>query len=103
WVAALQLEVGYPATPGEVAGEEPFNMGQFLVRLLATGFCESIGDVPAWAQTLVMASGSARATSRALLSRWCDSSRYYKAFDEVSTWVADALRVNEKLKDLELL
>lgn len=102
WVTALQLEVGYPATAGELAGEEPFNFGQFLVRLLATGFCESIGAVPAWAQSLVMASGSARATSRALLSRWCDSSRYYKAFDEVSTWVADALRVNEKLKDLEL-
>lgn len=101
-VLALQLEVGYPASAGKLAVGELFNIGQFLICLLTTGFCESIGDTPVWAQNLVMAAGSARATSRALLSRWCDSSRYYKAFDGVSTWVAEALRIQEKLKGLEL-
>jgi uncharacterized protein (TIGR02687 family) len=101
-VSALQMEVGYPASVGELSGEETFNVGQFLIRLLTTGFCESIGDIPPWAQSLAMASGNARATSRALLSRWCDSSRYYKAFDGVSAWVAVALRINEKLKSIEL-
>lgn len=101
-ITALQLELGYPASAGELAGEGHFNLGQFLVRLLVTGFCENLGEVPTWAQSLVMASGSARATSRSLLSRWCDSSRYYKSFDEISAWVGTALRINEKLKDLEL-
>ncbi len=101
-LSALQIEVGYPATVGELSGEEPFNVGRFLIRLLTTSFCESIGDIPVWAQNLAMPSGSARATSRALLSRWCDSSRYYKAFDGVSTWVAEALRIQEKLKGIEL-
>jgi len=96
-VEVLQLEVGYPATVEELKGETLFKFGHFLIRLLSTGFCESVGDVPSWASELVMSSANARATSRALLSRWRDSSRYYKTFDVVSGWVAEALRIKEKL------
>lgn len=97
FVTALQNEIGYPATIGELKGDESFNFGHFLIRLLTTGFCESIGDVPSWASELVISSANARATSRALLSRWRDSSRYYKSFDVVSGWVAEALRIKDKL------
>jgi uncharacterized protein (TIGR02687 family) len=96
-ISSLQNEIGYPANVGELNGEEPFKFGYFLIRLLATGFCESIGDVPSWASELVMSAANAKATSRALLSRWRDSSRYYKTFDVVSGWVAEALRIKEKL------
>ncbi len=96
-VAALQSEIGYPATVEELKGEAPFKLGHFFIRLLVTGFCESVGDVPGWAQELVMSSASSRATARALLSRWRDSSRYYKAFDAVSGWVAAALRIKDKM------
>ncbi|MCK4708728.1 MAG: BREX-1 system phosphatase PglZ type A, partial [Gammaproteobacteria bacterium] len=101
-VAALQDEVGYPASVGELNGEEQFKFGHFLIRLLTTGFCESIGDIPVWGKDLAISSGSAKATSRALLSRWRDSSRYYKAFDVVSDWVSEALRISEKLDGIEL-
>jgi len=96
-VAALQSEIGYPATIEELKGETPFKLGHFFIRLLVTGFCESVGDVPGWAGDLVMSSASSRATARALLSRWRDSSRYYKAFDMVSGWVGTALRIKEKV------
>lgn len=96
-VAALQSEIGYPATVEELKGEASFKLGHFFIRLLVTGFCESVGDVPAWTQELVMSSASSRATARALLSRWRDSSRYYRAFDAVSGWVAMALRIEEKM------
>ncbi|EIF42667.1 hypothetical protein DOK_12596 [gamma proteobacterium BDW918] len=96
-VAALQSEIGYPATVEELKGEAPFKLGHFFIRLLVTGFCESVGDVHGWAQELVMSSASSRATARALLSRWRDSSRYYKAFDAVSGWVAAALRIKDKM------
>ena len=96
-VAALQSEIGYPASVEELNGETPFKLGHFFIRLLTTGFCESVGDVPGWAQEHVMSSASSRATARALLSRWRDSSRYYKAFDVVSGWVAMALRIKEKM------
>lgn len=96
-VQALQAEVGYPAPAAELSGDEPFALGRFLIRLLVTGFCESIGDVPGWAADLVMSSASSRATARAFLSRWRDSSRYYKVFDTLSGWVAEALRIKDKL------
>lgn len=96
-VTALQAEIGYPASVEELNGEAPFKLGHFFIRLLTTGFCESVGDVPGWAQALVMSSASSRATARALLSRWRDSSRYYKVFDAVSGWVATALRIKEKI------
>ena len=99
-VTALQAEIGYPASVGEINGDESFKLGHFLIRLLATGFCESIGKIPDWAQNLAIPSGSAKATSRALLSRWRDSSRYYKAFDVISSWVSEALRIKDKLNDL---
>lgn len=94
---ALRDEVGYPVSSAELAGEAPFRFGQLLIRLLATGFCESVGEVPAWANTIAFPSAGARATSRALLSRWRDSSRHYAAYDTVSGWVADALRIDQKL------
>jgi uncharacterized protein (TIGR02687 family) len=102
FVSALQNEIGYPATVEELKGDAPFNFGHFLIRLLSTGFCESIGDVPSWASELVISSANARATSRALLSRWRDSSRYYKSFDVVSGWVAEGLRIKDKLGDYDI-
>lgn len=99
---ALRDEVGYPASAQELSGEKPFSFGHFLIRLLATGYCESISEIPSWASALAIPSASARATSRALLSRWRDSSRHYKAYDAVSSWVADALRISEKLDGLSL-
>jgi len=102
-VTALQTEIGYPASADEMNGEEPFKLGHFFIRLLTTGFCESTGEIPDWAQGLTIPSGSARATSRALLSRWRDSSRYYKAFDGISGWVSEALRIKDKLNDLDLI
>lgn len=101
-VAALQIEIGYPATVEELNGESPFRLGHFFIRLLVTGFCESVGDVPVWAQELVMSSASSRATARAFLSRWRDSSRYYKTFDVVSGWVETALRIKQKMGDFEV-
>lgn len=97
-LTSLQQEVGYPPSQEELSGEKPFMLGHFLIRLLATGFCESVGDVPPWAQDLAISAANARASSRALLSRWRDSSRYYKAFDVVSGWVAEALRITDKLE-----
>lgn len=100
-VAALQAEVGYPASSEELSGEQ-FKFGHFLIRLLTTGFCEGIADIPDWASELAIPSANAKATSRALLSRWRDSSRYYHAFDAISGWVAEALRIEQKLKGISL-
>jgi uncharacterized protein (TIGR02687 family) len=97
---ALRDEVGYPASLEEINGEKPFSFGHFLIRLLTTGFCESVGEVPAWASSAVMPSANARATCRSLLSRWRDSSRHYKSYDVVSGWVSEALRVQEKIRDI---
>ncbi len=97
---SLREEVGYPASLEEVNGEKPFNFSHFLIRLLATAFCENIGDVPGWATSTVMPSANARATSRSLLSRWRDSSRHYKSYDAVSDWVSNALRIPERIRDI---
>lgn len=97
---ALRDEVGYPASAAELSGEQAFNFGHFLIRLLTTGFCESIGDVPPWASVLIIPSASARATCRALLSRWRDSSRFYPAYDVVAGWVGAALRIDQKIAEL---
>lgn len=64
-VTALQAEIGYPASVEELNGEAPFKLGTFFIRLMSTGFCESLGDIPLWAQELVMSSVSSRATARA--------------------------------------
>jgi len=101
-ITALQSELGYTATVEEQKGDTPFKLGYFFIRLLVTGFCESIGDVPNWAHELIMSSASSRATVRALLSRWRDSSRYYGAFDSISGWVANALRIRDKLADFDI-
>ena len=101
-VRAFQHEVGYPASNEELSGEAAFNFGHFLIRLLATGFCESISDIPDWARSVAISSANARATSRALLSRWRDSSRYYLAYDEISGWVASALNIKANIVDLSL-
>lgn len=99
---ALRDEVGYPAAIEEISGDKPFSFGHFLIRLLATGFCESIGDIPNWASAIAIPSASARATSRALLSRWRDSSRYYQAYDEISGWVGEALHITQKIGEISL-
>ncbi|MDC0362813.1 BREX-1 system phosphatase PglZ type A [Halioglobus sp.] len=101
-VAGLKAEVGYPASAAELAGDTPLNFGHFLIRLLTTGFCESIANVPDWAKELAIPSETARATARALLSRWRDSSRYYKSFDVISGWVSQALRIDQRLDDLSI-
>ena len=101
-VAALQTEVGYPASIEELKAEAAFNFGQFLIRLLTTGFCESIGDIPEWARSIAMSTANARATSRALLSRWRDSSRYYESYDRVSDWVAKALNIQSRVAELPM-
>lgn len=102
FVTALQKEVGYPATDEELSGEAEFKLGQALIRLLVTGFCEGISDIPEWARSIAIPSVGARASARALLSRWRDSSRYYPAFDEISEWVADALKIEDRLRDLPI-
>ena len=101
-VTALQAEIGYPASLEELNGEVPFKLGTFFIRLMTTGFCESLGDVPVWAQELVMSSVSSRATARAFLSRWRDSSKYYPTFDKLSQTVANALRIQEKVGAFDL-
>ncbi|WP_373190760.1 BREX-1 system phosphatase PglZ type A, partial [Halomonas sp.] len=101
-VRALQLEVGYPASQAELNGEEPLPFGQLMLRLLTTGYCESISEIPDWAQSHAIASVNARATSRALLSRWRDSSRFYPAFDVISGWIAEALRIEDKIRDVPM-
>lgn len=101
-VSALQGEVGYPASTAELSGETAFNFGNFLIRLLATGYCESISDVPSWASSVAISSANARATSRALLSRWRDSSRYYQAYDEIAGWVANTLNIKSRIADLPI-
>lgn len=101
-VRALQREVGYPASQEELSGEAGFNFGRFLICLLATGFCESISDIPDWARSVAMPSTSARATSRALLSRWRDSSRFYAAYDVISDWVSQALDIKSRIAELPM-
>ncbi|MBN3791438.1 BREX-1 system phosphatase PglZ type A [Burkholderia sp. Ac-20353] len=97
---SLRDEVGYPTTEEELSGEKPFSFGHLLIRLLTTDFCESISDIPSWASAISMPSANARATCRALLSRWRDSSRFYKIYDEVSTWVGEALHFGQKVTDI---
>lgn len=99
-VQALQAEVGYPASVEELSGEAPFSFGRFLIRLLTTGYCESISDIPEWARSTAISSANARATSRALLSRWRDSSRFYEAYDAISDQVAQALNIKQRIADL---
>jgi uncharacterized protein (TIGR02687 family) len=101
-VQALQAEIGYNASAEELSGEAGLRLGQFFIRLMTTGFCESVGDVPAWAREQVMSTASSRATARAFMSRWRDSSRYYQAFDVISQWVAEALRVKDKISEIDL-
>ncbi|XKF16612.1 BREX-1 system phosphatase PglZ type A [Halomonas sp. BLK-85] len=101
-VRALQAEVGYPARRDELEGEVPLNFGQLMLRLLITGYCESISEIPDWAGQVAMSSVNARATSRALLTRWRDSSRFYPAFDVISAWVAEAQCIEDKIHDLPL-
>ncbi len=47
-ITALQTEIGYPASVEELNGEAPFKLGTFFIRLMSTGFCESLGDIPLW-------------------------------------------------------
>ena len=102
FVRALQAEVGYPASREELSGETPLNFGQLMLWLLITGYCESISDIPDWARQVAIPSVNARASSRALLTRWRDSSRFYPAFDVISGWVADAQRIDDKLHNVPL-
>ncbi len=100
FISSLSTQLSYPATEAELLGEQKFAFGSFLIRLLITAFCENAGVVPDWASQLVMP--SAKAPVRAITSRWQDSSTYYRAFDKISAWISDALRVEDKLSDFEL-
>lgn len=101
-VKAFQEEVGYPASEEELRGEAPFSFGHFVIRLLTTGFCESISEIPDWARSVAISSANARATSRALLSRWRDSSRYYPAYDAIADWVATTLNIKARIEDYSI-
>lgn len=101
-VEQLQVSFGYQPSQEELADEVTFNYGRFLIRLLVTGFCENLGEVPDWAVSQLLPSASAQASVRAFNSRWRDSSRYYTAFDTISGWVSDSLKIREKLKGLSL-
>jgi uncharacterized protein (TIGR02687 family) len=102
FVEQLQISFGYQPSQEELSNEVTFNFGRFLIRLLVTGFCENLGEIPDWASNQILSSASAQASVRALNSRWRDSSRYYKAFDNISGWVAKALGISEKIKNLTL-
>lgn len=98
---ALQAEVGYPVSEEELEDSgmaSSFSFGHFMIRLLITEFCTSLSEVPDWAQSLLLKTGTAPASIHALLSRWRDSSRYYPAFDTFSSWVAEALLLEQKLQ-----
>ena len=94
----LQKAVGYQVSQAELSGEEEFSLGHFFIRLLTTGFCEGIGDIPVWADKLAMPSVGARASARALLSRWRDSSRFYQVYDQIAQLVSSALQLDNKLQ-----
>ena len=102
FVEQLQISFGYQPSLEELSGETLFNFGRFLIRLLVTGFCENLGEIPDWAANQILPSANAQASVRALNSRWRDSSRYYTAFDVISGWVADSLNIREKLNGLTL-
>lgn len=98
----LQQAVGYPASVAELQGEEKFSLGHFFIRLLTTDFCEGIGEIPVWADKLAIPSVGARASARALLSRWRDSSRFYQVYDKLADWVSSALQLENKLQEFTL-
>ncbi len=102
FVEQLQISFGYQPSEEELSSEVTFNLGRFLIRLLVTGFCENLGEIPGWATSQMLPSASAQASVRALNSRWRDSSRYYTAFDSISGWVANALGISDKIKNLSL-
>jgi uncharacterized protein (TIGR02687 family) len=102
FVEQLQVYFGYQPSQEELSGDVPFNFGRFMIRLLVTGFCENLGEVPDWATNQILPTIHAQASIRALNSRWRDSSRYYPAFDKISEWVANSLHIREKLKAIPL-
>lgn len=101
-VEQLKINFGYQPSQEELSDEVTFNFGRFLIRLLVTGFCENLGEIPDWAASQILPSASAQASVRALNSRWRDSSRYYTAFDVISGWVSDSLKIREKLAGFSL-
>ena len=102
FVEQLQVNFGYQASLEELSDEVTFSFGRFMIRLLVTGFCENLGEIPDWAASQILPSANAQASVRALNSRWRDSSRYYAAFDKISGWVSSSLNIREKLKGLSL-
>ena len=98
WLETLRTHIGYEASAEELRGESPFKLGPFLIRLLVSAFCESLGMVPDWASTLVFSQGAGQASARAILSRWKDSSKYASSFDVVSEWVEVSLNIKDKLR-----
>ncbi|MBL1259967.1 MAG: BREX-1 system phosphatase PglZ type A [Thiotrichaceae bacterium] len=98
----LQKELGYQPTATELEGSEPLQLGRFFIQLLVTGFTEGLGELPDWARGQVLSRSTGVASARSFLSRWRDSSRYYRWFDEISHWVADALLIERKLEMFSL-
>lgn len=98
----LRSEIGYPASREELEGEAHFLLGAFFIRLLTTGFCESVADVPSWATSLALSSINARATARALLSQWRYRFNDHLIYDELAKRVANALRITDRLSDYRI-
>jgi len=73
-----------------------------MIQLLVTGFAEGLDEVPDWARSLMLSHSTSVASARSFLSRWRDSSRYYRWFDEISQWVSDALNIDRKLGEFTL-
>ena len=96
---ALQTSLGHVSTPMP-DDQCPLKLGQLFIRLLVTSFCDQVGEVPDWAQALILTSSSSRA--HAFLSRWRDSTRYHTTFDIISQWVADAVNLSDKLSRFDL-
>lgn len=98
----LEKELGYQPSAAEMDGSETLQLGRFFIQLLVTGFTEGLGAVPDWARGHVLSRSAAAASARSFLSRWRDSSRYYRWFDEISHWVSDALGMDRKLAEFNL-
>jgi len=101
-LALLKKEFGYQPAAAELDGDEVFQLGRFFIQLLVTGFAEGLGEVPDWARSLMLSHSTSVASARSFLSRWRDSSRYYRWFDEISQWVSDALNIDRKLGEFTL-
>jgi len=85
--------------------DDKFNMTYFLnfiKSLMISGFCENLTENEAkWAKGLILPRGTGISTARSFLSKWRDSQKYCKAYDEFSDFVADLIEIEDKLNDID--